>query len=68
MSNELKPYSETQRQDVRSKKPPIGLKPRAFAVQDRALEIIAAMQRYVQASQPIPDEWFDELKDYYGSA
>lgn len=54
--------------DRATHKPPLGIKPRAHFVQDRALEIIAAMERYVQHSQPIPDEWFRELKDYYGSA
>ena len=49
-------------------KPPLGLKPRNILMQERALDIISAMERYVRADKPIPDEWFDELRDIYGSA
>lgn len=49
-------------------KPPLGLIPRNIHRQKRALEIIAAMDRYVRANKPIPTEWFEELQDYYGCA
>ena len=44
-------------------KPPIGLIPKKLYIRQRALEIIAAMDRYAQANKPIPAEWFDELRD-----
>ena len=39
--------------------------PRDTHNQKRALEIIAAMDRYVRANKPIPGEWVDELRDMY---
>jgi len=44
-------------------KPPIGLRPRTIHSQDRAIDIVDAMKRYVLANKPIPKDWFDELKD-----
>jgi len=50
----------------RPKPPPIGLMPLAMYNQQRVLDILAAMGRYVQAKKRIPDEWFDELRDRTG--
>ena len=47
-------------------KPPIGLKPKSEADQERAIEIIEAMRRYVQADEPIPSTWIDEIRYLYG--
>lgn len=51
-----------------TQKPPLGLIPRDVYMQNRALDILAAMGRYVRADKPIPDEWFSELQSIYGSA
>lgn len=44
-------------------KPPLGLKPRWIATQDRAQEVVNAMERYWDAGKSIPQEWHDELKE-----
>ena len=44
-------------------KPPLGLKPRKIHDQDRMNELICAIERYSEASMPVPKEWTDELKD-----
>jgi hypothetical protein len=52
-------------------KPPLGLKPRKFAVQERLVEVLQAMTRYVEAGKKIPDEWdkeYAELYDYLRNA
>lgn len=49
-------------------KPPLGTMPRKEHNRQRALEIIAAMDRYVRADKAIPQEWLQELKDLYGAA
>ena len=41
-------------------KPPIGLKPKEIHDQDRAWEIMAAMERYKKAGKTIPVEWQEE--------
>jgi hypothetical protein len=50
------------------KKPPIGLKPKTIHDQQRGLEILAAMTRYVEANKTIPEEWVYELDALYGVA
>jgi len=44
-------------------KPPLGLTPRWFLNLQRTREIIAAMDRYVEAGLVIPEEWTDELNE-----
>lgn len=46
-------------------RPPLGLKPEyiheAQAKQERASEILAAMQRYQRTGKPMPKAWLTEL-------
>ena len=44
-------------------KPPLGLTPRWFFDLQRTREILAAMDRYVEAGLVIPEEWTDELNE-----
>ena len=48
------------------KKPPIGLRPEAIAVQvfkhERILEILSAMERFSEAGVEIPLIWSEELE------
>lgn len=44
----------------------IGLKPKKIHDQNRALEIISAMKRYVFCDIAIPVDWFNELRYLYG--
>lgn len=55
-----------ERNDVMREKPPIGLKPEGVFMTERALEILAAMERYILADKPIPDDWFDQLHNISG--
>ena len=43
-------------------KPPIGLRPKIVHDQPRAVEILEAMLRYVEADKAVPQAWLDELK------
>lgn len=54
------PQPQTQPQP-KAIKPPIGLRPLKFALEDRMKEITDACDRYDAASKPIPDQWFTEL-------
>lgn len=45
-----------------SKAPPLGLRPRWIATQDRAQEIVNAMTRYNLAAKEYPDSWTEEPK------
>ena len=45
--------------------PPIGLVPRFVRDQERALEILAAMSRYVRDGKKIPRAWLGELAEIY---
>lgn len=49
--------------DVASDKPPLGLRPRYIVAQERAIEIVEAVDRYVRAGKQIPAEWLTELID-----
>lgn len=40
--------------------PPLGLRPRLFALEDRYLEVRAAIVRYIDAEHPIPADWWEE--------
>jgi hypothetical protein len=44
-------------------KPPLGLTPRWSLDLQRTREILAAMDRYVEAGLVIPEEWTDELNE-----
>ncbi len=54
--------------DIHTEKLPLGITQRSIFIQQRALEIIAAMDRYVRAGKAIPQEWLDELASTYGAA
>ncbi len=45
------------------KKPPHGVMPRNTWEEDRQLNLLAAMARYVEEGFKIPPEWIDELND-----
>ena len=44
-------------------KPPIGLEPRMYIVEKRIVNIIEAMDRYIQADKEIPMEWIQEYNE-----
>lgn len=60
--------AEQQQEAQEPVKPPIGLVPRNIFEdnmrQQRANDILAAMQRYAEASKAVPVEWIDELKEF----
>jgi hypothetical protein len=43
--------------------PPLGLRPRFIVAEERAKEIVVAMERYYDANKEIPIEWHDELEE-----
>lgn len=59
--------AEQQQEVQEPAKPPTGLMPRsvfeATTRQQRAKDILAAMQRYAEAGEAVPVEWIDELKE-----
>lgn len=54
------------RRRVSRSRPPIGLKPENLHQQQRALDILEAMERYIHVRKPIPKDWFIELHRLYG--
>ena len=52
---------------MEEEKKPLGIKPRDIHNQERALELSAAVHRYIAANKIVPREWFLELSDLYGS-
>ena len=42
-------------------KPPLGLRPKNIWLLERRDEIYQAMQRYLEACQPIPEDWLEQL-------
>lgn len=44
------------------KKPEIGIMPRWLYNEQRFIEILTAMERFIKAKQQIPDDWYEELK------
>jgi len=44
-------------------KPPLGLKPKSIADEERHDEVCQAIIRYMTSKKPIPDKW---LKEYQG--
>ena len=53
--------------NTKQEKPPIGIKPRGLHNQERALDLSAAITRYIIANKVVPREWLVELSDLYGS-
>lgn len=55
---------------MRDEKLPEGIKPREMGEpesdQERTLNILRAMARYVKADIKIPSGWLEELADLYG--
>jgi hypothetical protein len=43
--------------------PPIGLRPRWLVDEQRASEIVEAINRYAAMSKPVPLEWVTELQE-----
>jgi hypothetical protein len=43
--------------------PPLGLRPRWLVAEQRVAEIKAAMNRYIEANEPIPSDWQEELHE-----
>jgi len=46
-----------------SRKPPLGLRPRFIVAEHRVAEIDAAIQRYIEAEQAIPQPWTEEREE-----
>lgn len=44
------------------KKPPLGIMPHDVWVALRIVDICEAMERYIEAEEPIPISWVNELK------
>ena len=42
-------------------KPPLGLRPRWLAEEQRLVEVAAAADRYLEAGTPVPASWVDEM-------
>lgn len=53
-------------QPSQSPKPPLGLRPRFVAMEDRIKEINEAIERYRQAHEDIPVEWLNEKNSITG--
>ncbi len=47
----------------RNSKPPLEVMPRKIWEQDRQLNLLAAMARYVEECIPIPQDWIQELNE-----
>jgi hypothetical protein len=64
VGDELKKASEyfKQPETPQPKAPPLGLKPKKLHDQERLIEIIDAMYRYVSTNNVIPAEWFAEAQ------
>lgn len=47
----------------KTEKPPLGLTPKAVWMEDRVLDIVDAMNRYVKANMEVPIEWIKEYNE-----
>jgi hypothetical protein len=47
-------------------KPPLGLRPRWIAEEQRLAEIASAADRYIEAGKPVPSPWIEEMIHYIG--
>ncbi|WP_315307267.1 hypothetical protein [Enterococcus devriesei] len=50
-----------------SRKPPIGIIPKELWIEQRKLELKAAIKRYFEADFKVPIEWIEELNSYQKS-
>lgn len=48
-------------------RPPLGLRPRWIVQALRIREILEAIDRYVSAGKPIPEDWSDELNELFAA-
>ena len=62
-SQAMNPDTFSQAMNTVNTKPPLGLTPRWVLDIQRTREILAAMDRYVEAGRFIPEEWTDELNE-----
>lgn len=49
-----------------SPKPPLGLRPRWLAEEQRLIEVACATDRYLESGKPIPLAWVDEMVSLIG--
>lgn len=66
---ELKKYKQSQifsSTNLTQDKPPLGLRPRLIADEERIKEIQDAINRYMTAKKLIPDEWIKEYGELIG--
>ena len=47
------------------KKPPLGITPRFLNEEGRIIETKGGINRFIDAKQPIPIEWIEELNEYF---
>lgn len=45
--------------------PPVGLRPKSVVDQERIIEILEAMHRYVKVGKEVPYEWQQELAEFF---
>ena len=44
-------------------KPPLGIKPKKVWLEDRLVEVTAAITRYASSGTSVPPEWFEEFHE-----
>jgi hypothetical protein len=49
------------------KKPPLGLRPRWLAEEQRLVEVASAAARYLDAGKQVPASWVEEMVHFIGS-
>ncbi len=54
-------YENKKEDGMSYEKPPLGVLPKDMHNQFRALDILAAMDRYVRVNKSVPQEWLTEL-------
>jgi len=47
-------------QRIRNNKPPLGLQPHKYWVEERITNILQAVNRYIEDDREIPTEWIEE--------
>jgi len=55
--------TSSQTSNAAIKEPPIGIKPREVALEERKNEIISAICRYAENNYIVPEKWFMELNE-----
>jgi hypothetical protein len=58
----MKSKTDTE-ETTRFQKPPIGVMPRKLHAENRMLDILLAITRYIKVGRQFPGEWIDELND-----